>query len=85
MEILGDAFGIVILNDIDDYLAIVYKTYLDPFEHVLMNDENCLKMKISTVSNKTCFFMIVIVSVNCFFISDIMVLGSVEMFAFNGI
>lgn len=44
MEILGQAFGIVILNEFDDYAAIFYRMYLEPFESELLEDEKFMKV-----------------------------------------
>ena len=44
MEILGQAFGIVILNEFDDYAAIFYRMYLEPFENELVNHDDWMKM-----------------------------------------
>ena len=44
MEILGDAFGIVILNEFDDYAGIFYRMYLEPFESELLKDEKFMKV-----------------------------------------
>ena len=44
MEILGDAFGIVILNEFDDYAGIFYRMYLEPFENELVNHDDWMKM-----------------------------------------
>ena len=63
MEILGDAFGVVILNEFDDYGAIFYRMYLEPFENDLINDENFMKVQVSVVSSISCFFVIILISI----------------------
>ena len=40
-----------ILNEFDDYSAIFYRMYLEPFENELVNGDNFMKLQISAVSS----------------------------------
>ena len=84
-EILGNAFGVIILNDFDDYAALFFKMYMEPFQNDLVNDDNFMKVNISQVSSVSSFFCMFVISVDSLIISDVMVLGTIDLLTFNGI
>ena len=63
MDLLGDAFGVVILNDFDDYAAVFYRMYLEPFQNELINEDDFMKVEITVVSSISCFFVIFLISI----------------------
>ena len=46
-EVLGNAFGVAVLNEFCKYATIAYMLYLEPFNHKIHSQENFLKGEIT--------------------------------------
>lgn len=83
MDILGNAFGVIIINEFDEYASLFYQMYLEPFHNKIVHGDDFLKSEISMVANITCFFCISVLTFDCIFISNVMVEGTIDILKYN--